>query len=112
MASKTPKMTWKIESDAARTFLSQKSVERFVGSATDEVLKNAKRIATSEAFETGAYANSFTAEVTKDGYRPVGVISTDDHKWAWIEYGTRDRPGKRVIRRAVDESSSKRKGKR
>jgi hypothetical protein len=104
---------WQIERKAARRILSQRGVEEMVEENTDAVMSNAEAIARREAYDTGAYADSFSKrmEKGKDGYRPVGVVTTDAPHWVFIEYGTRKLPAKNVIRRAVNKTGLK-SGKR
>lgn len=110
MANKNvAKINWTVDKNAFRNLLGQPEVAGWVEGITDDVLARAGQIARQEALETGAYASSFRKKMEKsrNGDRPVGVISTNDHKWVWIEYGTATRPAKAVIRRAVDGQRGK-----
>jgi len=97
---------WTVERDYIKRLLSQDGVADLVETSTDAVYENAQTLARSEAFETGAYARSFTKrmEKGKDGYRPVGVVVTNSPHWIFVEYGTRYQRAKSVIRRAVDST--------
>lgn len=110
MAKKIAKIDWKPEKKAFRNLLGQQEVAGWVENITDDVHARAAQIARQDAYETGAYASSFRKKMEKsrNGDRPVGVVTTTDHKWIWIEYGTVSRPPKAVIRRSVDGQRGKR----
>lgn len=100
---------WKIERDYAKRLLRQRGVEQMVEKNTDAVMSNAEALARREAFDTGEYARSFSKRMEKgrDGYRPVGVVTTDAPHWVFIEYGTRSQKARNIIKRAVDKTGLK-----
>lgn len=98
---------WTVDKDAYKNLLSQDGVDTWIQEITAKVLDRAKQIARQEAYESGAYLNSFTSRTEKSqkkGDRTVGIVEVTDNKWHWIEYGTRRTAAKAVLRRAVDET--------
>lgn len=96
---------WVLEKDAFKTLLNQDGVNAWIEDLTGKVEQRAVEIAKNEAFDTGAYANSFTSRIekTRNGDRSIGVVEVKDQKWHWIEYGSRRQPAKAILRRAVNE---------
>lgn len=96
---------WVLEKDAYKTLLNQDGVNRWVEDLTEKVEERAIQIARQEAFDSGAYVNSFKSRIekTRKGDRSIGIVEVTDNKWHWIEYGTRRQPAKSILRRAVNE---------
>ena len=105
----TKPVKWKLAPKAMRTLLGQDGVNDMVGELTNKVESRAQTLARSEAYDTGAYLDSIKSRIerSRNGDRPVGVVQVDDPKWIFIEYGTRGRPGKAILRRAMNELKGK-----
>ena len=102
-------INWNIEKGTARKLLSQPKVKSTVDSKADEVVRQARALARSEAYDTGAYAGSFsrTSGRSRNGDRPVAIVEVTDWKWKIIEYGSRSRPGRHIVKRAMESAGLK-----
>lgn len=107
MAAKNEKfIRFRMDKDWARNLLDQPGVYDAVSDKTYDVLDKAREIAANEAYDKGDYANSFREDFvrSRNNDRVVGRVITDDPKWAYIEYGTRNNRAIHTLKRAVKES--------
>lgn len=75
-------------------------MKKAVDDLARDIAAEARSIATAEAKDTGSYAGSFEVTTGKDKDRTVAAVINEDRAALIVEFGTRDRPGKNVLRRA------------
>jgi len=71
-----------------------------VEALAEDISSEARALANSEARDKGNYANGFKVITDKDGDRAVAAVYNDDEQALRIEFGTRTRDGKAILRRA------------
>lgn len=71
-----------------------------IESLADDIASEAEALANSEARDKGNYARGFKVLTDRDGDREVAAVYNDNDQALRIEFGTRTRDGKAILRRA------------
>lgn len=68
----------------------------------ETIAREARRIARSEAYDSGDYHDGIDATSGVERGHAIGRVNADDWKSHFIEFGTSSQPTKAVLRRAAE----------
>lgn len=81
---------------------SASEMEATLRSRAEDIAREARRIARSEAYDSGAYHDGIKATSGVERRQAIGRVNANDWKSHFIEFGTSSQPTKAVLRRAAE----------